>query len=289
MIGPDVRIVDLEDLRLRRLVALLAEAGAKEAATRTAPGGGTLLVLRGPDGGVTKAVLGGHRLPPETVDLPDPAALPALRQRLGADLAVALEPGAIGEAFERAQLAIRPESPLLDQVLAAARVWRGLVGRSVHLDPPGPLTRWPVPSAAVLRRLVRLVLPPRRVWVFYALERAPDRRRVAASLIVRQGRRGQIDLVTTDAHLDEEGLDPTDWRRDAERLTGSIGRRVGRVHLSCFLEVPVLSELVASGFAFDVVDRALRSGRLVLLHRPWWLRLLLARWWRLRRRRPAGA
>ncbi|RMG17079.1 MAG: hypothetical protein D6729_09695 [Deltaproteobacteria bacterium] len=133
-----------------------------------------------------------------------------------------------------------------------------------------------MPTPGLLRRLLKWLLPPGRVAVFYAIEQHNGERRVAASLICRQGKRGGVDLITTDAYLGDEGLDVDCWREDLTRVDAWITEHVGRIHLACYGELSALLELVASGLDLDLLARLVEEGRVVLTHRPLWLRVLLS-------------
>lgn len=279
MVGPDVRVVDLEHRQLRRLVSLLLSGERTGSAGDAEDAGGVLVLFHeGPQ--VHKCVHDGRRIPPGAVPFESPADLPALRARYGAGVAVAFDQGVLAAIVDTWQATARFDDAYLEQMLALLHAVHGEIGRGLHVDPPGPLTRLRVPKARTLRRLQRMALPPERVAVLYGIELGEHGQRVAASIIVRQGANGQVDLITTDAHLEEAGLDATSWREDNVRVTRRIEEQLGRVHVSCFADVRVLREIVASGLSLEVVDRGLREGRLLFPQRPMWLRLLLNPWLR---------
>ena len=150
------------------------------------------------------------------------------------------------------------------------------MGTRIHVEPPGPLAALGVPTPGVVRRLLRWLLPPGRVAVFYAIEQHDGERRIAASFICRQGPRGGVDLITTDAYLGKAGLDVGRWKEDAPRVNGWIAEHVGRIHLAAYGESSAFVELFASGLDVDLLDGLVAEGRILLTHRPLWLRVLLS-------------
>ena len=273
MIGHDVQVVDLEGGQLRRLMSWLEpDEGAGD-------GGGVLLIVhRGPE--VLKVMHGARRLPPSAVDFTGPKDFPVLRKRFGAAVAVALAHDAVGEIIHQFQAACRMDQRYLEQVLLALETVRAQVGTRLHLDPPGPLLTMHLPSARTLSRLQRLALPPGKVAVFYAMESSPRGQRVAASLVIRQGRDAHLDLITTDAHLGDEGLKAETWREDLDRVCRRIAERVGPIHLACFAEAKAVTGLLASGFSLELLDAMLADGRVVLPARPFYVRMVLKPFWR---------
>ncbi len=137
-----------------------------------------------------------------------------------------------------------------------------------------------LPSAKTLSRLQRLALPPGKVAVFYAMESSAKGQRVAASLVIRQGRDAHLDLITTDAHLGDEGLRAETWRDDLDRVCRRIAERVGPIHLACFAEAKAVTGLLASGFSLELLDAMLADGRVLLPARPFYVRMVLKPFWR---------
>ena len=272
MIGPDVEVVHLQVVQFDRILASLSAQSDPEG-----PPPETRILLLVHEGGVLrKAILAGKRVDPTTLSFSGPDDLPRLRALLGASAAIALSPSALPELMRRAEGGYQLDRPMVDQLLTLLRAWQSLLGEHVHMDPPGPFAGIRLPSPGNTRRVMRWLLPPGRVAVFYAVEQHGEDRRIAASLILRQGRRGGLDFITSDAFLGQEGLDPARWREEASRITAQVEQHLGPVHLSVFGEISALVELVVAGGNLGLMSTAVHTERLVVQHRPLWLKALLS-------------
>ena len=272
MIGRDIEVVYLADDQFHRLLELLAP---RQEESGPVPETKLLVVIHEADR-VVKATLSGKRLNPEGLRFSGPEDLAGLREETGASVAVAFTPDAIRTFLHQAESELTLDAPFLDQALILLRAFRAQVGTRIHVDPPGPLAALGVPTPAVVRRLLRWLLPPGRVAVFYAVEQHEGDRRIAASFICRQGRRGGVDLITTDAYLGEAGLDVRQWKEDAARVNAWITEHVGRIHLAVYGESSAFVELFASGVNVDLLAELVEEGRILITHRPLWLRVLLS-------------
>ncbi len=204
----------------------------------------------------------------EQGDLPavTPEALRALRERHGLPFVAAVETEALAALWAEAQAAVNPNDDQVAQLLALARVLRGALGKSVHLDPPIGATL-PLPSPALLQTTFNTVLPDDRSLVFYLTEGG----RPWTSLIaVKRG--GDVTLVTTHAAIADRVLF-SDLRRDAPAVLRAVADRLAPPHLGVFLPLRVWHELVAGDRS--AVARALAARTALLDPAPSWLLALV--------------
>lgn len=260
-------------LGVERLVAgpvVGAAAAGAEAGVPAATAGrhGPVILLVEHKRVVRALDLGSRRaFPPPAWD--GPAALDALRKRLGAPLLVAIEDGGMAALFKEVEGALRFGDDPLQDFLRVVEASRRRVGKDVHVS-PRPFARIPLPTYGMLRAAVDLLWPPNTAACFYLFEGG----RVWTSLIVGRDREGAFDLVTTHQALaGNRSAARAASVRDRELVLKEISRIAGRpVHLGFFATLEAWERALRDGEGFES-ERA--RGGLAIDPAPPWLRAVL--------------
>lgn len=171
----------------------------------------------------------------------DPAGVSSLCAEHGAAAAVVVQDGAIDELTERAAEAALAEPDYVAQWLVLLRVARELEDEGLlHFWPP-PQRRVPLPSAAMVRRALDLLLPDEHVlllalWEGGALWTACALKRSGGALSA---------MVGPDRLLSWAGPLSGDYRRDQRALSRAVTRALGPVHLGLFAQRERVEQLLA--------------------------------------------
>lgn len=200
---------------------------------------GTLYVMRDPSGRVLQAF---HSLRGRVRDLHyrGPDDLPRLASEYGARHVVVVEEGAPEELMERVALRLERGDDYVTQVLVAARAARELrdAGR-LEIWPRGA-TGVPVPSTAMVRRALDIVLPDDRTLVAVVW----DGTKPWTGAVLRR-RHGEIDLCAGPDLIGRwAGPLGGDWRRDHRVISDAVSRAVAPVHLGIFSEASTMRTLL---------------------------------------------
>jgi hypothetical protein len=171
----------------------------------------------------------------------DPASeLETLCARHGVAGAVLLQDGAIEELTERA----------VESVLAApdyAAQWLALLTVARQLEDEGLVSFWPargrvrLPSAAVLRRALDLLLPDEHVALF-ALWDGPE---LWTACALQRSAGALSACIGPDRLLSWAGPLSGDYRRDQRALQRAVSRALAPVHIGLFAQRNRIEQLLA--------------------------------------------
>jgi len=258
VISRDVAVVDLHPEHWINLLRGPNPGGPQAPEGR---GRGWLLIVQR-DARVVHAAVRGLALP-ELVGRPV-GDLEALRARHRARRVVCLEQEFMRRALARADSGLRYDMDYVQQLLLVLGAFRAERGAGIRLAPPTP--PGPIPPFGLVQAAFDLAWPDGTCVAMYVADEAAGC--LWTSLIVRK-RSGDLDLITSDLHLGQAGLDPAAWRADRIRLTAELGQRVAPVFLGCFASLDGYRRLLADPLA--VLGRPGASAELVL--DPWPRRL----------------
>ncbi len=257
MISRDIELVDVHP---EHWINLVRGPGAPPGAP--ADLGWLLLVHR--NGRIVHAVHQGRRLP-ELLGRPVDD-LAGLRRSYGARRVLCLERDFMRRTHTRADSSLAYDMDYAQQMLILLDAFRTERGTGIELDPPTP--PGPIPPFAWVQFAFDALWPDGTSILLYVVD--DDREEIWTSLILRK-RAGDLDLLTTDLHLGEDGLDPRHWRTDSERVLSLVDARVARPYLACFASLEAFREWMAAPLGSDAFAH-LRAGRDLLLE-PWPRRL----------------
>lgn len=293
MLSPELRIQDMDPEHWANLMramhpppggdpqpelwgplGLLARATAREpepeASTALSPRMPALVLLRG--GRVLRIVIWGGgplaatELPASELSSVGPAELRALAERHRLPFIVALETTVLPELWAEVQSAISPGEDYVAQGLAAARVLREALGKTVFVE-PRVMGLMPLPSYPLLQATLNQILPDDRSVVFYLV----DQGRVWTSLIVVK-RAGDICLLTSHAAIADR-VQFSSIRSDAPTVLRAVGERFAPAQVGIFLPLRVWHELIAGDRS--AVARAIANRQALLDPAPPWLLALV--------------
>lgn len=222
-----------------RLVSLLETE--PHAAPRDDDPRGALFVIH--DGQRVLKVLHSRvgRLDPLAEQWPTP--LPVLAERHRASSVVAFHVGALEELAERWGARIARGDDVVAQAIIAAQVLRELALEGAFEAHPLNLRSLPVPSHAVVMRVLDALCPPGKVLLIGAFHDGD----LHTAIAVRRGDVG-IDTIVGPAELRPMmGHLSGDFRRDYRHLVAAAQQRLGPLSLGLFAEVETLQRLFHEG------------------------------------------
>ncbi|MBK8173453.1 MAG: hypothetical protein IPK60_24390 [Sandaracinaceae bacterium] len=171
-----------------------------------------------------------------------PQDLPRIAETYGAFRAIALKEGVMEEVVERLSVRLSRSDDYIAQWLMLVRIFRDMMDAGqIHLY-PNPMANVPVPTPAMVRRAIDLVLPDGHaiVMVLWHAENV-----WTGAVLRRQG--GMIDFVAGPDMLARwTGPLGGDWRRDYRVISQAVSRAVAPVHLGIFAEVDTVRALLRS-------------------------------------------
>lgn len=202
---------------------------------------GTVIIIRSEQGRVLKAF---HTVRGRIRDLvyEGPQDLPRVADDYGAFRAIELVEGVMEEVVERLSVRLGRSDDYIAQWLMLVRIFRDMIDAGqIHIH-PNPMGNVPVPTPAMVRRAIELVLPDGHaiVMVLWDAENV-----WTGAVLRRQG--GVIDLVAGPDMLARwAGPLGGDWRRDYRVISQAVSRAVAPVHLGIFAEVKTVRALLRS-------------------------------------------
>jgi hypothetical protein len=227
---------------ISRLQLEMPDHGALEVREDGAPvRRGTLVVILGrSDERVLKA-FHSTRGRVEGLEWLGPDRLETLGVRHGAQRVLVLREGVLEEIGERAARRLERGQDYLTQLLVLLRIVREVGDAGLLRLHPRSSRQAPIPTTAMVRRAIDLVLPDERAMVWGVFEGG----RLWTAAVVRR-RRGAIDLVAGPERLAQwTGPLGGDWRRDYRVITDAVDRTVAPVHLGLFAEAKTVRRLLA--------------------------------------------
>lgn len=171
-----------------------------------------------------------------------PLDLERLASEASARRAVAIREGALEEIAGKIERRAAPSDDYVTSWLNVARAFReALDDGSIHVWPK-PQLAIPVPSAAMVRRALDLVLPDETAMTLAVFEGGGL---WTAAALRRRG--GDIDWIAgPDLIAKWAGELGGDWRRDHRAVSEAVARHVAPVHFGVFAEAHTLEELLRS-------------------------------------------
>jgi hypothetical protein len=204
----------------------------------------------GPSGGVV-AVTTGARLRKvvstrlgriNLAEQPWPESLEALAARHGARWAAEVSTGALDELMDRFAERLSPGQDYLGQWLEWLAIVRELEAERAITLWPWRVADWPVPSERAVVRALDLLCPSEKCLVLGVFEGAE----LSTCLVARRRGSGFDRLVGPDELRRELGLLSGDFRRDQRHLAAAVERRVGKVAVGCYGELPTFRRLAGT-------------------------------------------
>jgi len=218
MISRDIAVVDWQPDHWIRMVRGPQGSGGD------ASGGWLVLICDDGDRIVHAVLRGAPR--PDLVGQPV-GDLAARRREHGAARVVCLEQGALRRILARGEGRLDFQMDYVQQVLTLVEAFRSERGAGLRLEPSSP--PGPLPPFAWLQFLFDRLWPDDTAIILHVVDEA--RGELWTSLLLRK-RAGDLDLLTTDLHLGDEGLRAGSWRADRTRMLGAVARRVARPFLA---------------------------------------------------------
>lgn len=238
MLSPELRLTGFSSDAWLRLLALFGADGAPRKTKGETHAQGSVVVIENEDGSACAAFhteLGS--VTPEAYA--GRADLPALCERHLARRGVVLRRGVIEEITERASARVLREEDFAAQWLALLSTIREVEREGLLYFWP-PRTQVPIPSPAVLTRMLDTLLPDGQSFLCVIWEGTE----VWTALCVRR-RGANIDLIAgPDVLLDVSGPLGGDYRRDHRAITRAVSAAIGPVHLGLFAQREDLEALL---------------------------------------------
>lgn len=240
MIADDIRFEGFDAQSWANLLALFSRGGRRkgEGELEAVAHGTLVIVLDAAQRACASFVTG--RGPVALAGFEASSDLSALCAQHGAASAVVLQAGAIEELTERAAEAALAAPDYVAQ-------WLVLLTTARQLEDSGwvrfwpPRSRVPLPSPAVLRRALDVLLPDDRVLLF-ALWEGPELWTACAL----QRSHGELSaLIGPDRLLAWAGPLSGDYRRDQRALQRAVSRTLAPVHLGLFAQRERIEQLLA--------------------------------------------
>jgi len=200
---------------------------------------GSLFVIRDPAGRVLQAF---HSLRGRVRDLSydGPDTLGALGEKYGARRVVVIEEGAPEELMERVALRLERSDDYATQMLVMARAIRELIDAGRIAIWPRGASGVPVPSTAMVRRALDIVLPDEHTLVAVVWEG----QKPWTGVVLRR-RAGDVDLCAGPDFIARwAGPLGGDWRRDHRVIVDAVSRAVAPVHLGIFSQAETMRSLL---------------------------------------------
>jgi len=215
------------------------------------------LVLVHHDNRVIHAVVGGK---PRQELLGKPVGdLAALRHRFQASRVLCVEKDFMRRTHTRFDSSLSYDMDYIEQLLTMVTAFRKERGSGLRLDPPTP--PGPVPPFALLQFLFNRLWPDNTSILLYVIDE--EQEAVWTSVILRK-RRGDLDLLTTDLHLGNEGLDARNWKADRIRLGEITASRVAPLYLACFTTLRAWRDWHSAPLGSATLKHLRSAGELVL-------------------------
>lgn len=266
MISEDFRFEGFDADAYASLVALVGLGGARAA---HAYGGARLIVVRAHDGVSCAAFVTG-RGPVAAPPAGSPGELELSCRALGVSRAIVIEEGTVEELTERTAARVRYDAPFADQLLTLLSVARELEDEGKLLFWPRR-TRLPIPSEAMLRRALDLVLPDDHALVIALF----GGRRLATGCVITR-RLGAFDrMLGPDCLHDLVGPLAGDHRRDHRHILRAVGGAIAPVHMGVFAQRETIESLLRSSAPGDWA-RAIASRELIVSPTPGYVHLAVA-------------
>ncbi|PIE19785.1 MAG: hypothetical protein CSA65_00895 [Proteobacteria bacterium] len=212
-----------------------------------------------------RAIGGTSQLPPGELDEVSPAGLSRLRAREGLAFVVAVHSEAVPRLVAELSTQLTPDDDPMAMGLMAARTMQRALGRDVLLS-PRLLGSLPLPRYELLSKTFNRLFPDGRTMMFYVL----DEGRVWTSVIWRK-RGGHVDLVTSQAALDEQ-LRVRNLA-DVAKARALVTRRYGAPHLCLAVPLGAWRRFVAGDRS--ALARALAIKQALLDPAPTWAHALI--------------
>jgi hypothetical protein len=146
-----------------------------------------------------------------------------------------------------------------EQMLTLIAAFRKERGAGLRVEPPTP--PGPVPPFGLVQLLFNLLWPDNTSIVLYVVDE--DTEKIFTSLILGK-RRGDLDLMTTDLYLGEQGLNVRNWRADQIRLRKLVSEKVATPYLACFATLRAWRDWHDADTGSACMKRLRKAGDLIL-------------------------
>jgi len=247
---------------LARAQAQVQAAGKPERSSlATSPHRPAVVLHRG--GTILRVVqLGGGVLSSEGLASVSTVDLRAYRKARALPLLVAIDVARLPEVWASFQDGINLTDDLALQHYAMLKALKAAIGSGVEVE-PRLFGAVPLPAEAMLQKTFDRLLPDRRSFVMYLV----DRGSVWTSVIATK-RDGDLQLITTHDAIAARVRFST-IGLDAKKVVKEVGRRFEPVHIGLFLPLSVFQELVAGDLS--AIARAMAARKAVVDPAPAWL------------------
>jgi hypothetical protein len=251
-------------------LGLLAKAQARMDAATTKPERSTLAtspnrpaVVLHRGGAILRVVqLGGGVLPHEGLASVSTVDLRAFRKAQALPLLAAVDVAELPKLWASFQTGVQLTDDLALQHYAMLKAFKAAIGRGVEVE-PRLFGAAPLPPEAMLQKTFDRLLPDRRSFVMYLV----DRGSVWTSVIATK-HAGDLQLITTHDAIAAK-VRFASIGSDAKKVVKEVGRRFEPVHIGLFLPLSVFHELIAGDLS--AIARAMAARKAVLDPAPAWL------------------
>lgn len=185
--------------------------------------------------------------------------LAALRHSFQASRVVCVEKEFMRRTHTRFDSSLSYDMDYVEQLLTMIAAFRKERGSGLRMDPPSP--PGPVPPFGLVQFLFNRLWPDNTSIILYVTDE--EKESVWTSLILRK-RRGDLDLLTTDLHLGQAGLDPKNWKADRLRLTQVATSRVAPPYLACFANLSAWRNWHGAPLGSATLKHLRSAGELVI-------------------------
>ena len=169
-----------------------------------------------------------------------PDRLRELAERWGAARCVVVREGVMEEIAERVARRLGRDEDYVAQWLVVARAIREMSEAGLLLTWPRPLANVPIPSIAMVRAALDIVIPDETAMLLVVWNDATP----WTAMVLRR-RAGAIDLIAGPDRIARwTGPVGGDWRRDYRVISRAVSDHVAPVHLGIFTELHTLRSLL---------------------------------------------
>ncbi len=244
MLDENIQVIDIDARQWVNLFALLTGSFFRTEKKRETKPGSRLLIVH-EQGKVIKALDSKRGIITRDLEEISPKDLKQLAEKLGANLIIALERGALRELVSRAESGLNLSLDYVAQILEYYQSFR-------HLVLEGKIFTYPSVHLRDIRyqglvNLLKVAVPEERVLVWVVFDqksRDLSGLPIFTSLILRIRKGYQLDLLTTTDALVELGLEKIeDWRKDYHKILRMAEQSFGSVFLGIFTCTETLKEL----------------------------------------------
>lgn len=193
-----------------------------------------------------------------------PKSLPQLAQRIGAEMAIALEEKVMRKIMEKQAERISIEDGYGKQLFYIVENFIKEIGRNIHFFPSIPrpflwisrMIKYPIVDL-----LVRFSIPKNSSLALFVFRD----NEIYFSWILEFNKQREISMVTTSEGLEEEDLKVDNYRKDYQKIIDAVEKKFNHVFMGIFLNEGILKEMINKGKeALKILSKAKKKREIIL-------------------------